>query len=758
MGVSYGIDLSQLDVCFGGFSPTLMGDAFATAKNIDDNIQRLREQRLANIRAAELRAARESEERTYREETGIHTIQWTYVTIDDAEVKINRCAVVSDDAGIDLVVPSSLEDLPVTALESEAMTSLKGVRSITVPDSIIYIGACAFRNNHDLIEAVLPAHVAEFKSDWFRSCSRLEALTLPGELDTLSAAIFDIPNLKVLHIGAAASSVNPGAFAKSQLDAITIAEDNPYMRTDGIGIYNREGTVMAALAIPIDRYDIAPGCKALGNKALSTMKCLTAVNCPDSLEVIGNFAFAKTGITAFVAPPSLKVIMEKAFFDCTDLTSVKLNDGLRIIEQNAFTSTAIESLTLPPTIEQLDYPFAARTALTYSGAHATFALAPDSQLISMDGSGGLYRKGEDGLHLIRMLDEGTRAYDILPGTISIDDDAFNAHPSIERVNVPASVRTIGAAAFKDCHALTTVNLQEGIASIGKDAFLNTALEAIFIPSTLTHIDENALVTRGPRHSRGVPSLHRIEVAPENERFYLTDGLLLERKNERTSRIVISADDRPRVVVPPEVDEIAPYAFNGAANLHELFLSDRISTVGIRGLTPATHLDLLHIDLVKPIDGHDHFDLSFPDTTRGIQQLHLALSTSAFINVEAIFANYDTSIINASSFDAFSEEGLDLYEQAIRVIDRLKDPIFLSDSNRAMCERILENGIEQICVEMAKRDDRESIDELVELGYLNEDNILSVIDRVGAVQDASMTGYLLEISRRWTTADYMDFEL
>lgn len=76
----------------------------------------------------------------------------------------------------------------------------------------------------------------------------------------------------------------------------------------------------------------------------------------------------------------------------------------------------------------------------------------------------------------------------------------------------------------------------------------------------------------------------------------------------------------------------------------------------------------------------------------------------------------------------------------------------------MCERILAKGIEQICVEAAKHDDRTSIDKLVELGYLNKENILKVVDRVSAVQDASMTGYILEISRRWTVMDEMDFEL
>ena len=63
-----------------------------------------------------------------------------------------------------------------------------------------------------------------------------------------------------------------------------------------------------------------------------------------------------------------------------------------------------------------------------------------------------------------------------------------------------------------------------------------------------------------------------------------------------------------------------------------------------------------------------------------------------------------------------------------------------------CDRMLRDEIEDVCVALAKHDDRRTVDALVELGYLNADNLYCVIDRVGAVQDAAMTNYLLEIKR------------
>ena len=53
MGVSLGIDMSRLDVCFGGFTPTVMGDMTATWDVAVEAEQRLAARKDAAIRAEE---------------------------------------------------------------------------------------------------------------------------------------------------------------------------------------------------------------------------------------------------------------------------------------------------------------------------------------------------------------------------------------------------------------------------------------------------------------------------------------------------------------------------------------------------------------------------------------------------------------------------------------------------------------------------------------------------------------------------------
>lgn len=75
----------------------------------------------------------------------------------------------------------------------------------------------------------------------------------------------------------------------------------------------------------------------------------------------------------------------------------------------------------------------------------------------------------------------------------------------------------------------------------------------------------------------------------------------------------------------------------------------------------------------------------------------------------------------------------------------------------MCERGLADNVERICFDAARHDDRRLMDGLLELGFINAENIHSLIELVGSLRDAAMTNHLLEMRRvRFGCDD--DFEL
>ncbi len=739
LGVGVNLDLSKLDVCFGGFTPFSLSDENASREQVEAAEERARARRESLEQAARLEAARASEERSC---VGEDATTWTYVVLDGASVRIEHCETSCEV----LTVPDRIEGLPVEALAADSCAHLAKTVEVRVPDSVVSIGYCAFRFSPRLEKAVLPRDLATYDSGWFRSCPRLRHLVLPGGLHMIDSSVFDAESLKVLKIGASACEVAPGAFSKSKLDRIEVDEDNPFLSTDGLALYNESRTAFIALAVPAERYAVASGCLGVAKKAFCDRRELREVELPEGLEVIGPFAFAHTSLEEFKAPSSLAHIGERAFFECSSLCSVDLGQGLLTLADHAFTSTGIKNLTVPASIEGLGNPVAAHCGLTYAGPDATFRIAPGSAVLSLDVQGGLYQVREDGPHLIRMMDPAVKRYEVAEGTVEIDPGAFAGHGSLEAVVLPEGLARIGAEAFKDCRALRRVSVPDSLRVVEAEAFYGTVLETFRIPRDLESIGVRALVTRGSRHDDEAPTLRTVKVSRDNRRFAVLPGLLIEHLDSGADRVVLCTDDVDEVRVPANVTEIAAYAFNGVRNVKRLYLSERIATVGIRGLAVDCLLDLIHVDLAEPLCGKSFVEVRFPDTDRSRQQMMLALSVPDFVNVEAIMSHYDAAVVNAHSFDAESSQGLSLYEQSVRILERLRSPVYLSQVNRDMFVRVLERNIEQVCVEMAKHDDRRSIDELVADGFLNAGNIVSVIERVGAVQDASMTGYLLELQR------------
>ncbi len=744
------IDISKLDVCFGGFTPMALSDGSASREQVLSAEKRIRLRREALEKAAALEAARTSDERVWTEPNG--TV-WRYVVLDDAEVRIQKC----EPATADLAVPSEIEGKPVVSLAPDACAYLEAVESVYLPDSILSVGFSAFRECRKLQRIHFPETLPTFDSNWLRNCVSLERLELPGRLGKIDASIFDVPHLKELRIGAGANEIAPGAFQKSGLEKLEVDDANPLLMSDGKALYSFDGSILVALAVPSESYRVLDGCRAIAKKAFGHFACLKEIILPDTVEILGDFSFAKTRISRFDAPKSLKSIGEKAFFSCPELQEVHLNEGLEEVRANAFTDTAIGELRLPATVERLGNPLAANTGLTYVGSEATFSIEKGSEHLLLDKVGCLYRKSAEGIVLDRMMNPDIREYQVLDGAAAIGDDAFFNHVSLERVTIPEGLAIIGKRAFKACRRLERINIPSSVAIIEDEAFLDTALVALSLPRGLQSLGGNALVTYGQHHGEN-PTLHELQVEDGNERFYLVDNMLLERKPNGMAKLLLCLGGQSVVRIPQEVNELAPYAFNGVADIEEFHLSERITTVGMRGLGLDCLVPHVVVELAEPLDGHSEISLHFPGTDRSRQQQMLALSVPDHVNARIILEHYDTAIINASSFDALHAERMALYDQATRLVVRLKDPIFLTEVNRNMCERALQTNIGDICVEAAKHDDRRLMDDLLNLGFVNNDNINEVIDRVGAVQDASMTGYLLEAKRERFGMAAFDFDL
>lgn len=156
---------------------------------------------------------------------------------------------------------------------------------------------------------------------------------------------------------------------------------------------------------------------------------LTSINYPSKLKVIGECAFEWTGLTAFVLPDHPVEIRDRAFRISDFLESINL-ENVTSVGVDAFSSTRLKTVDL-------------------SGASV------------------------------------------------IGGNAFNGCP-ITQLTVSDKLRVIGERAFASPYSgqygdvyMTDLVLYEGLESIGAEAFYDTHLKKVNIPSSVTYIGENA---------------------------------------------------------------------------------------------------------------------------------------------------------------------------------------------------------------------------------------------------------------------------
>ena len=677
---------------------------------------------------------------------------WDYEVLDDREVRITGCATQTWE----LEIPDRIEGLPVTQVGEDACARLESVVRIVCPPTIVHIAPGAFRLNPDLVGIDLPAEMDRFDRQWLSGCTALADILMPGKMERFEAGLFEEFALAKLRLGPCVREIEPASFACTALADIEVDPANPYITTDGRSLFSDDGETLVVLATPLESYEVPEGCRRIAVKAFLNRSELEMISLPNTLEEIGDSAFAQSGLRSLIAPPSLRRIGDRAFFRCMGLKFVSLNEGVEWIGDMAFAATGLSVLHIPSTAEHLGEDFAANTEISFTGSGASFSVERESDH-EVDLHGGLYHNMPDGKHLVRFMDHTATRYEVAPGTRFVDSRVFIRHAALEEVVLPEGLEGVGASAFSGCHRLTRVNLPSTLRSLGTDAFYDTMVDHLVLPAGLTDIGDGALATRGSINDGIEPSIHDLRVDPANPKFRVAGPLLIEHLSREEARrrhvrtegdmVVLYLGGEERVHIPESVVAVAPYAFSGARDLRELRFSNRIEYIDKSAFDIDCIVERLQIDLKEPIEGHDSFDLRFPRTMRSRHEVVLALGRSERVDIASILRHYDDAIINMTDIGGtYVDASFGRYWQAKGMMARLKDPVLMSTLNQGLMDRTIRGNLPEICMAFARHDDREAMSDLADLGYLDEANLLAIIDLVGRLGDAAMTGYLLEMRR------------
>ena len=356
----------------------------------------------------------------------------------------------------DLVIPDTINNMPVTAIGESAFRCKELKGDLTIPDSVIIIGDSAFYECSGFNGTLtIGSSVKTIGNEAFYDCSCLSGdLTIPNSVETIGeCAFFNCSGFNgTLSIGNNVKTIGGGAFCGcSHLigdltipDSVEIIGDKAFSGCTGF-----DGTLT-----------IGNNVKTIGGGAFYGCSYLIGdLTIPNSVIIIGESAFYEcTGFNGnLTIGSSVKTISDNAFENCIKLSgNLIIPDSVETIGKEAFSGCGglKGNLTLGRNLRIInDYSFC------QCGFKGSLTI-PDS--VTYIGESAFYEDVSFNKNLT--IGKNVRI---------IGKEAFYRCEFISgNLIIPDSVISIGKEAFAYCWNLSKeLSLPAGLGSIGEDAFI-----------------------------------------------------------------------------------------------------------------------------------------------------------------------------------------------------------------------------------------------------------------------------------------------
>lgn len=165
-------------------------------------------------------------------------------------------------------------------------------------------------------------------------------------------------------------------------------------------------------------------------------------------------------------------------------------------------------------------------------------------------------------------------------TSTVGEFAFVKSPKLKKVHLGKKVKKIGAEAFCGCISLIDINFPDTLESIGKNAFYQTALTEVILPSSVQYVWEGAFRMSNIKKIRFSPAQKVIE--------------------EFTCA---SCSNLEEVIIPGGIDVIKFNAFNGCVSLSKVDLPDTLKTISESAFRSCASLTSINTKQVGRICGN-----------------------------------------------------------------------------------------------------------------------------------------------------------
>lgn len=213
----------------------------------------------------------------------------------------------------DIVIPSQIGGLTVTAIMSSAFRECKTLESVVIPDSVIKLGSGAFSDCSSLRSVILPGNIGIIEKNTFKNCVSLTHVEIPsGIIIIWTDAFYGCTGLKSVSLPDTLRMLSGFRNCTGLTEVI---------------IPNRRVTSLIARAFE--------GCTGL-----------TGITIPDSVEVIADYAFSGCNFTSIVIPDSVISFGENVFAHSA-FTEIVLPDGIQACQAPLIEDLPLTEITVP---------------------------------------------------------------------------------------------------------------------------------------------------------------------------------------------------------------------------------------------------------------------------------------------------------------------------------------------------------------------------------------------------------------------------
>lgn len=330
----------------------------------------------------------------------------------------------------------------------------------------------------------IPYGVWYVYSNAFAYCNSVQSITIPSSVTFIDSGVFN---------GCYVSTDNFVNYSSLVDDNYWGAKIYDYETGDGLMIKDNK---VVSCRQDVRAVNIPEGIIAIEDYAFSYCKSLVSVTIPNSVYNIGEWAFAYcTLLQSITLPREMTNLGASAFIGCSSLESIEIGDNISTIKNGTFAwCVRLKNITIGNSVKEIDnYAFEGCINLTsidlplnlLSIGNYTFGGCQSLTEIvipkSVQSIGTQLFSGCGSLTSI-IVESDNSIYDSRNDCNAIIETKTNTLiAGCQTTLIPSDITSIESYAFSGCDGLTTIEFPNSIKSIGENAISScNSLQSIFV--------------------------------------------------------------------------------------------------------------------------------------------------------------------------------------------------------------------------------------------------------------------------------------